>query len=94
MRIEVRLCVSSARGWPRPGKEEPIMKEASKPEDEMLGEYDFRQGIRGKYAKEYASGTNIVVLDPDVASAFPNSESVNEALRLLIRVARALRAGS
>ncbi len=54
----------------------------------MLAEYDFHQGIRGRYAREYASGTNIVVLDPDVASAFPDSESVNEALRMLIRIAR------
>ncbi len=64
------------------------MKEVGESEEEMLAEYDFRQGLRGKYAAEYASGTNIVVLDPDVASAFPDSESVNEALRLLIRVAR------
>jgi hypothetical protein len=64
------------------------MKEAEESEEDMLAEYDFRQGTRGKYAKEYASGTNIVVLDPDVADAFPDSESVNEALRLLIRIAR------
>ena len=63
-------------------------READEPEEEMLAEYDFRQGIRGKYAEEYASGTNIVVLDPDVVSAFPDSESVNEALRMLIRIAR------
>jgi len=64
------------------------MKEAEESEEDMLAEYDFRQGTRGKYAKGYASGTNIVVLDPDVADAFPDSESVNEALRLLIRIAR------
>ncbi|MCX7838561.1 MAG: hypothetical protein N2559_03775 [Anaerolineae bacterium] len=55
---------------------------------DMLDEYDFSKGVRGKYAKRYAEGTNIVVLSPDVAAAFPNSESVNEALRVLIKVAR------
>ena len=48
---------------------------------EMRGEYDFSKGSRGKYAKRFASGTNIVILSPDVAEAFPDSESVNEALR-------------
>ncbi len=55
---------------------------------EMLSEYDFRLGSRGKYAKRYADGTNVVVLDPDVAEAFPDSESVNDALRALARIAR------
>lgn len=64
------------------------MREMNKAEEEMFAEYDFHQGTRGKYAKEYASGTNVVVLDPDVAGVFPDSESVNEALRLLIRIAR------
>lgn len=64
------------------------MRETNKSEEEMLAEYDFHQGTRGKYATEYTSGTNIVVLDPDVADVFPDSESVNEALRLLIRIAR------
>jgi hypothetical protein len=64
------------------------MKKTNKPDEEVLAEYDFREGTRGKYATEYASGTNVVVLDPDVSRAFPDSASVNEALRLLIRVAR------
>jgi len=55
---------------------------------EMLPEYDFSKGIRGKYAKRYAEGTNVVVLSPDVAKVFPTSESVNEALRTLVRVGR------
>lgn len=55
---------------------------------DMLDEYDFSKGVRGKYAKRYAEGTNIVVLSPDVAQVFPNSESVNEALRVLVKVAR------
>jgi hypothetical protein len=54
----------------------------------MLDEYDFSKGVRGKYAKRYAEGTNIVVLSPDVAAVFPDSESVNEALRVLVKVAR------
>jgi hypothetical protein len=44
--------------------------------------------VRGKYAKRYAEGTNVVLLAPDVAAVFPNSQSVNEALRALVRIAR------
>ena len=50
---------------------------------EMRPEYDFSKGVRGKYAKRYAEGTNIVVLEPDVARAFPDSAAVNSALRAL-----------
>lgn len=52
-------------------------------ETEMLDEYDFRGGVRGKYAARYQEGSNVVVLDPDVAELFPNAESVNRALRAL-----------
>ena len=55
---------------------------------DMLEEYDFSDGIKGKYAKRYAEGTNAVVLDPDVASFFPDHEAVNEALRHLVAVIR------
>ncbi len=55
-----------------------------KRDPEMLDEYDFSQGVRGKYARRYAEGTNVVVLAPDVATVFPDSESVNEALRALV----------
>lgn len=55
---------------------------------DMLAEYDFSQGVRGKYAKEYAKGTNIAVLDPEVAKVFHNSRSVNEALRSLLPIIR------
>ncbi len=58
------------------------------PAPEMLDEYDFSKGVRGKYAKRYAEGTNIVVLAPDVAEFFPDSESVNAALRMLVGVAQ------
>ncbi len=51
--------------------------------NEMLEEYDFSKGVRGKYAKRFHQGTNIVVLDPDVAERFPNSAAVNRALRSL-----------
>ena len=50
---------------------------------EMLEEYDFSAGVRGKYAGRFAQGASVVVLDPDVAEVFPDSESVNTALRAL-----------
>jgi len=55
---------------------------------DMLPEYDFSKGVRGKYAKRYAEGSNVVVLSPDVAKIFRTSESVNKALRTLVRVGR------
>jgi len=51
----------------------------------MRDEYDFSRGKRGKYARRYAEGTNVVVLDPDVAKVFPNSKSVIISLRKIIR---------
>ena len=56
-------------------------------DDEMRAEYDLRGGIRGKYYKQYMEGTNIVLLDPDVAAVFRDSDSVNQALRVLIKAA-------
>jgi len=53
---------------------------------EMLEEYDFSNGIRGKYAQRYKEGVNIVKLDTDVTKFFPDAKSVNEALRTLIRL--------
>lgn len=58
------------------------------PDPDMLDQYDFSKGVRGKYAKRYAAGTNVVVLAPDVAAVFPDAESVNEALRALMKIAR------
>lgn len=55
---------------------------------DLLDEYDFSQGVRGKYAQRYAEGSNVIVLSPDVAKIFPDSESVNETLRALIKIAR------
>ncbi len=57
-------------------------------EDTMLPEYDFSKGRRGVTAARYARGSNIVVLEPDVAAAFPDAASVNDALRALIRLAK------
>ena len=55
--------------------------------DDMRAEYDFSGGVRGKYAKRYATGTNLVLLDPDVATAFGDSAAVNRALRALLEIA-------
>ena len=60
-------------------------------DDELRPEYDLAQlqgGVKGKYAERYRQGTNLVLLEPDVAKAFPNAESVNEALRLLLKLAK------
>lgn len=61
------------------------MKKMQKDSD-MLEEYDFSKGIQGKYAKKYTEGTNVVVIDPDVAKFFPDHDSVNEALRSLAEI--------
>lgn len=53
---------------------------------EMLEEYDFSGGVRGKYAGRFARGSSVVVLDPDVARVFTDSESVNQALRALAAI--------
>jgi hypothetical protein len=57
-----------------------------KNDPDMLEEYDFSGGVRGKYASRYTEGTNVVVIDPDVAEYFPDHESVNEALRNLTAI--------
>jgi hypothetical protein len=59
-------------------------------DDELRPEYDLREllegAVRGKYAERYRAGTNLVLLDPDVAKAFPNEQAVNEALRLVLQL--------
>jgi hypothetical protein len=60
-------------------------------DDELRPEYDFSQltgAVKGKYVERYRAGNNLVLLDPDVAKAFPSEESVNEALRLLMEIAQ------
>lgn len=56
------------------------------PDDELLDEYDFSEAEVGRYAERYARGTNLVLLDPDVAKVFPDSVSVNRALRALAEI--------
>lgn len=53
---------------------------------DMLEEYDFSGGVRGKYAKRYAEGANVVVIDPDVVEFFPDHDAVNNALRSLAAI--------
>ena len=57
-----------------------------KNDPDLLVEYDFSKGVRGKYSKRYSEGTNVVVIDPDVAEYFPDHESVNTSLRSLVSI--------
>jgi hypothetical protein len=62
--------------------------------DELRPEYkrsDFATLVRGKYAKRAATASNVVVLDPDVAEAFPNDQAVNKALRRVLKSGKAVR---
>jgi hypothetical protein len=67
-----------------------MKKRKSEMKDELRREYDMRQllkgSVRGKYAKRYHAGTNLVLLDPDVRKAFRDQKAVNDALRLVIRL--------
>ena len=56
--------------------------------DEIRSEYDFSKGIKGKHHKAYRQGTNIVLLETDVAEVFKDSKSVNHALRMLMDIAK------
>ncbi|RKU31794.1 hypothetical protein C6499_04020 [Candidatus Poribacteria bacterium] len=53
---------------------------------DMLDEYDFSKGVRGKYAERYQAGKNMIRLDDDVAEMFPDAKSVNDALRTLAKI--------
>ena len=66
------------------------MKKASKStsDSDMLPEYQFKGGTRGRFAARYAQGTNVVLLEPEIAKSFPDSEAVNRALRLLLEIAK------
>jgi hypothetical protein len=57
--------------------------------DDILPHYDFRGAVRGKYAASYREGTNVVLLEPDVAERFPDATAVNRALRALAEIADA-----
>ena len=64
------------------------MADITTPNDELRPEYDetsLKNGVRGKYAQQYAAGTNIVCLAPDVAAAFPTGEAVSDALRSVLK---------
>ncbi len=63
-----------------------MSKESEGNSEEMLPEYDFSESVRGKYAKRFHQASNVVVLEPDVAERFPNSEAVNQALRVLAAI--------
>ena len=65
-----------------------MKKVESEEEGDLQPEYDFSQmqgAVRGKYVERYRQGTNLVLLDPDVAAAFPDAKAVNDALRLVLQ---------
>lgn len=67
-----------------------MKKATAKKRDGLRSEYDLSElkgGVRGKYHRRYSEGTNLVLIDPDLADAFPDAKSVNDALRVLVKVA-------
>lgn len=62
-----------------------MSKSPKSSDPDMRDEYDFSGAVRGKYAQRFREGSNVVVLDPDVAAEFTTTEQVNDALRVLIR---------
>jgi hypothetical protein len=66
------------------------MKKQTESKDELRPEYDMKSllkgGVRGKYAARYRAGTNLVLLEPEVAKAFPNEKAVNDALKLVMKL--------
>jgi len=66
------------------------MKKTTEMNDELRPEYDLKSllkgGVRGKYAKKYREGTNLVLLEPEIAKAFPTEKAVNDALRLVMKL--------
>ena len=75
----------SARAGPNVNN---MKKTTKKTEPDLAPEYDFSAGVRGKYARRYAQGSNVVVLEPDVARSFSNADDVNRALRALAGIIR------
>ena len=55
---------------------------------DLLEDYDFSKGVKGKYSQKYTEGSNVVVIEPDVAKYFPDHDSVNQALRSLSEIIR------
>lgn len=71
-----------------------MKKRENTSEDAMRPEYDFasmKGGVRGKYVKRYRSGTNLVLIDPELAKAFPTEASVNDALRAVLELTKTVR---
>jgi hypothetical protein len=76
---------------PQHDASDATMKKVDSTRDDLRREYEFSKmkgGVRGKYAKRYRAGTNLVKIDPDVAEVFAGEHAVNDALRSLIKVAR------
>jgi hypothetical protein len=65
-----------------------MKKPSNKADSEMQSHYDFGGGVRGKYTRQYAQGTNVVRLEDDVARAFPTAKSVNRTLRAIAQIIR------
>jgi hypothetical protein len=69
-----------------------MKKKTTEINDELRPEYDLKSllkdGVRGKYAQTYRAGTNLVLLEPDVAKAFPDEKAVNDALRLVMKLTK------
>ena len=64
------------------------VSEPAESRDEMRAEYDFSGGVRGKYVQRFREGTNIIILEPDVAAEFKDSAAVNDALREVLKSRR------
>ncbi len=95
LRTSPSTGVSSAEATPVLGDPLEIMiadpdhqKADPRDNDDLRPEYDFSKGVRGKHQEAYKAGTNVVVLEPDVARVFRDSASVNRVLRLLLRLAK------
>ena len=80
--------MSSARGALLGGKPGTMAKNKTNSSGRGREEYDFSKGVRGKYSKRFASGSKVIVLEPDVAKVFPDSQTVNDALRGLAAIAQ------
>jgi hypothetical protein len=82
--IEPIVCGSSMLALQREPKRRNMKKVKNQAANgDMRPEYDFSGAVRGKYYERFRQSSNVVLLDPDVSEAFPNSESVNQALRAL-----------
>jgi uncharacterized DUF497 family protein len=81
-------------GVQRITNEDSMKKTNRRPANDMLPEYDFasmKGGVRGRYAAQYRAGNNLVLLDPEVAKAFPSDAAVNQALRAVLSMTKAVR---